>query len=377
MEESATVSAEVLNDFAISLYRNSAASSESLCVSPTSVMLALAMVFYGAAGKTKTQIRQALFGSSLMEDQIQPYLAKLVFEINKKDKSFVLDVANRVYSAENFKISKSYSNTIQKDLHASIVPVNFSNVESTVGQINKWVADSTHNKIKEIISAESINPLTRLVVLNAIYFQSQWLKVFSPEETTKMKFYVSSSKNCEVDMMFQKDYFLYAENDEFQVLVLKYLNSVISMNIFLPKEKFGLENLEQSLTANKLKSLMNSVHRIEVLVKVPKFKLESDVRLKDVLMTMGITDIFTLEADLSGITESRELYVSEAKHKTSIEVDEMGTKAAAVTGFEMVAMSALIEREPVVFTADHPFMFIIIDNRYKNILFIGRYIGQS
>ncbi|VDP10779.1 unnamed protein product [Soboliphyme baturini] len=203
------------------------------------------------------------------------------------------------------------------------------------------------------------------------------MEVFSPESTRQQTFYASSSNSFDLDMMSQMDDFHYGENDECQVLVLKYDPEYIAMNVFLPKEKFGLEKFEKGLTGTKLKDLMNSVSEMQVTVTMPKFKFESDVNLKDALKEMGITEMFTDQADLSVITGSPELLVSDAKHKTFIEVDENGTKAAAVTAFKIVPMSLVIQEKEIFFTADHPFMFAIVDRRNGNILFMGRYTGKS
>ncbi|VDO94592.1 unnamed protein product [Soboliphyme baturini] len=365
-----------LADFSVNLYQHAGTSSESMCLSPLSLSLALAMIFYGSAGNTKSQIKGAMFGFSSTDQQVSTYMGEVMKTINSTDKTFILYAVNRLYINKKYNVSDYYRNKVKDKLNSDIAMADFSNPRKVVSEINHWVATATHYKIKDLVTTSSFDANTRLAVINAVYFNSKWLKEFSPHDTSKGTFYVSMDRRIEVDMMSQKKLFSYGETAECQVLAMRYIGPFMSMVVLLPKERYGLRRFEEALTARKLVQLLSSTTSTTVTVKFPKFQLQSKLKLNSIFESMGITDMFRKTADLAAITGKPELFVSSGVHEAFIQVDERGTEAAAATGFEIMPMAAVPNQE-VRFIADHPFMFAIIDKKHNNILFLGRYVGRS
>jgi serpin B len=215
-----------------------------------------------------------------------------------------------------------------------------------------------------------ITPRTLLVITNAIYFKGMWALQFDEGLTRKSDFRTGENKSVEVDMMSLPDQsFRYLDTSEAQVLELPYRGENTSMVLLLPKGDIG--DFESSLSYEKLESLMDGMREKEVNVYLPKFKLEESMSLNEPLIDMGMKPAFGTEADFSGITGSRDLYISDVVHKAFVEVDEKGTEAAAATAV-VFTRTALREN---VFRADHPFIFLI--QQGDNILFMGRVMDPT
>jgi len=243
--------------------------------------------------------------------------------------------------------------------------------------INNWVAENTNNKITEILSPSDINSMTRLVLVNAVYFKGEWVHIFNENNTRDDDFHISANEHVNVKMMYRKSRVYYGVNSELncQALELPYAGQNVSMFILLPDQTTSLSQLEEKLTANDLANAREkfSMRKGEVNVWLPKFKLDVKLSLAKVLREMGITDLFDEnEADLSGIGGSQDLVVSKILHRAVVEVRENGTEAAAATAIVITLLSAPIALEEFDFRADRPFLFFIQDRPTTSILFLGR-----
>ncbi|EYC45629.1 hypothetical protein Y032_0421g1169 [Ancylostoma ceylanicum] len=237
--------------------------------------------------------------------------------------------------------------------------------------IDDFVSNATEGKIKDIVNAYSVRDAFSLIV-NAIYFTAEWEYKFYNEGNTKQMFYSAEGNGKELDFMNDmEEHRLYAEDDDTQVLSLNYKDTSYAFNIFLPKKRFGLGELVEKLDGEKIQHLLSKLEIAYISLTIPKMKVETDFMLKEALMGMGVTDMFSDGADLSGISTSSALKISKAAHKAIIEVDEEGTVAAAATMFKAVPMMLVME-EPKKFVADHPFLFILTKDR--NPLFMGRFV---
>jgi serpin B len=266
--------------------------------------------------------------------------------------------------------------------------------------INAWVEKQTANKIKDLIRPGVLNSRTTLVLANAIYFKGDWLKQFDKGATKAGSFYMTSGHATPVSMMHQRDRFHFldqgSDGDAFQVLELPYKGESLSMIIFLPAQpaqppkatedeplRFsgveapplppvnGLPALEQSLSGPRLDEKLSKlkVSSAEVDVTLPKFRIEAEFGLNGTLARMGMPLAFDSNADFSGIDGTRDLFISAVVHKAYVAVDEEGTEAAAATAG---AIEVTMLQRTAVFRADHPFVFLIRDNRSGSILFMGR-----
>ncbi|XP_039242472.1 serpin B6-like isoform X2 [Pipra filicauda] len=251
--------------------------------------------------------------------------------------------------------------------------------EDSRKQINGWVEERTEGKIQNLLAEGVLDSLTRLVLVNAIYFKGNWEKQFNKERTAERPFQINKNETKPVQMMFKKDRFnmTYIGDLQTKILELPYVGNELSMIILLPDAiqdgSTGLERLERELTYEKLIDWISieMMDSTEVRVSLPRFKLEEDYDLKPILSCMGMPDAFDSgKADFSGMSSGNELVLSEVVHKSFVEVNEEGTEAAAATAAIMVNCSAKIVPD---FTADHPFLFFIRHNKSSSILFCGRF----
>jgi serpin B len=255
--------------------------------------------------------------------------------------------------------------------------VNFVKAAEQARQtINQWVERQTNGKIKDLISRGLLDSMTRLVLTNAIYFKGNWASQFKEDRTREGPFDLLDGSKVQVPMMNQTEQFGYAETDTLQVLELPYVGEELSMVILLPKRTDGIGELERELAGESLSKWLGAVRRQEVIVSMPKFKLTSKFSLGQVLRSMGMTAAFSEQADFSGMTGGRDLFISAVVHQAYVDVNEEGTEAAAATGVTMRVTSVGPVRTPV-FRADHPFIFLIRDTTSDSILFLGRVMNPQ
>ncbi len=360
------------NKFAFELYFKLKDKEENIFFSPLSINSAFLIVYEGSRGNTKKEIED-VFG--FPEEKIRrPNFARIFNEINREDKKYTLYTANALWVQKDFRILKEYKEIIKKYYISEIENLDFAGeTEKSRQIINSWVSEKTRGKIKDLIPQGGLNALTRAVITNAIYFKGNWLKRFDERNTKEEDFFVSEEKKVKVPMMkMEKEIFNYFEDDKLQVIEIPYDGEEVSMFIFLPKS-LDINSINEYLNYEKFKEIKENTRREEVDVYIPKFKMETKYLLNNVLYEMGIKDAFSeIDADFSGISGRKELFISNVYHKAYIEVNEEGTEAAAATGI-VVEITAVRFRK--TFKADHPFVFLIYDKKLENILFLGRIVN--
>uniref|UniRef100_A0A3B5LPG8 Serpin B6 n=1 Tax=Xiphophorus couchianus TaxID=32473 RepID=A0A3B5LPG8_9TELE len=336
--------------------------------SPFSISSALAMVLLGARGNTAAQMSEVQLFSL---HKHRPF-SQLLSQLNKSDAPYALNVANRLYGEQSYQFVQS----TKKHYKAELETVDFtSKAEAARVKINGWVETQTQGKIKDILAQDAVNSMTRLVLVNAIYFKGHWDKQFKVDATRDAQFKVNKNEKKAVKMMHMKSKFPLTYISEV-ILEMPYKGKELSMLIILPNSMegtTGLEKLEQALTYEKFMDWTNPdmMDMIEVQVGLPRFKLEEKYDMKAVLTSMGMVDAFDQSrSDFSGMSPANDLFVSEVYHKAFVEVNEEGTEAAAATAAVMMLRCAMI---PATFIADHPFLFFIRHNPSKSVLFAGRY----
>ncbi|XP_051466213.1 uncharacterized protein LOC127380775 [Apus apus] len=353
-------------------------SRKNVFFSPFSISSALSMILLGSKGTTEAQIAKVL-SLNKAEDVHNEY-ASLLSKINDPNSKYILRTANRLYGEKTLEFLSSFIESSQKAYHAGLEQTDFIHAsEDSRKQINGWVEERTEGKIQNLLVEGIIDPLTRLVLVNAIYFKGNWENQFDKERTEEMAFHINKKETKPVQMMFKKDKFnmTYIGDFKTKILEIPYVGNELSMIILLPDaiedESTGLESLERELTYEKLIDWINPemMDCTEVRVSLPRFKLEEDYDLKPLLSSMGMPDAFDLgKADFSGMSAGSELLLSQVVHKSFVEVNEEGTEAAAATAAVMMLRCAMITPE---FTADHPFLFFIRHNKTSSILFCGRF----
>ena len=374
------------NVFALELYTKLRSQGGNLFVSPYSISTALAMAQAGARGRTASQMAQVLHFSTssgeteesspsrLDQRQVASAYGRIIKDLNKRGQkgAYTLTVANALWGQKGFGFLKEYLELVRTDFGGQLTEVDFARAsEAARKTINTWVEKQTKGKIKDLIPAGALDSMTRLVLTNAIYFKGNWARQFKKDQTQDAPFTLIGGRTIQVPMMNQTAEFGYMETDTLQGLELPYVDKELSMIIVLPKEKDGLSRLEETLTSEALSQWLARLFSREVVVSVPKFKVTTQFSLASVLQSMGMTDAFSDSADFSGMDGKKDLFISAVIHKAYVDVNEEGTEAAAATGIVM-KLTSVGPSEIPLFRADHPFLFLIRDNKSGGILFMGR-----
>jgi serpin B len=366
------------NAFALDLFARLRNQEGNLFYSPYSISTALAMTSAGARGATAEQMAQVLH-FSLDARRLHPAFAELIRAINGHGlpRDYQLNVAQSLWGDASLAVQPDFANLIHSNYGARLRLTDFRRLsEEARRQINHWVEERTNDKIKELLHRNDIDSLTRMVLVNAIYFKAAWQHPFQEKATQKDAVFHVAGKQLKTAMMRQTGEFNYAEGEGFQALELPYEGGDLSMVVLLPREKDGLGKLEQSLTAAKLDSHLAQLKSRRVQVGLPRFKLKARFDLSEVLQAMGMPLAFTSAADFSGISTTQKLMISKVIHQAFVDVNEGGTEAAAATAVVM-REAAPPPETPVPFQADHPFLFLLRDRNTGSILFLGRVTDPS
>ena len=224
-----------------------------------------------------------------------------------------------------------------------------------------------------MLSNNDIDELTRLILLNAIYFNANWSTEFKGEKTRQMTFYGKNSVEYVTDFMNGTQNVALSQSDDAQMMKIDYEKEKASMFIIMPKENVDIDKYISELDEQKFASLEKSMQTFRADVSMPKFKIESRFEMKKVLMEMGIKAAFTKSADFSKMNGKSNLLIDEVIHKSFIEVSEKGTEAAAATAVVVREKSMVMKDNPKV-VINRPFVFVIRENKNNAILFIGKYV---
>uniref|UniRef100_A0A8B9Z7L6 Serpin B10 n=1 Tax=Buteo japonicus TaxID=224669 RepID=A0A8B9Z7L6_9AVES len=373
------------NTFTLDLYKqlNEISKGQNIFFSPWSIATALAMVYLGAKGDTATQMAEVIDNPTHAasspaghSENIHSGFKELLSAINKPSSTYLLKSANRLYEEKTYPLLPNFLQLITSYYNAKPQAVNFkTDAEQARALINSWVENETERKIQDLLPAGSLNSHTVLVLVNAIYFKGNWEKKFLEKNTSEMPFRLSKTKP--VQMMFLRDEFLMLHETtmKFKIIELPYVENELSMFVLLPDDihdnTTGLELVESELTYEKLTEWTKSANMMKAKVDLylPKLKLEENYDLKSTLSSMGIRNAFDpVQADFTGMSVKKDLFISKVIHKAFVEVSEEGTEAAAATGVLVLRSKA----PPMTFKADHPFLFFIRHNKSQTILFFGR-----
>jgi serpin B len=369
-EDSVALLSEVMDEFSFDLYGklSAQADEENLFLSPYSVFVALAMTYEGASGVTADEMASVLHVPQGNETMLCSF--GRIYNLLNQDKEYTLSTANALWIKEEFPFLQSYLDYIDHYYMGKATPVNFTDASGAAEMINQWVEEQTKEKIKDLIAESDIDPLTALILTNAIYFKGLWAYQFDPASTTDGDFTLPSGESIQTPMMrYAKsgEYLNYSETEDVQIVELPYKGDALSMIVILPKEK-DLAEIEANLDYETFTSWKQNLTQQTVDVVFPKFTMETEFSLKDVLMDMGMKTCFSQNADFSGMTGHKDLFIEKVRHKAFIEVTEEGTEAAAATSVHMALTSA---PSMIEFHADHPFLFLIQLKETGTILFMG------
>jgi len=369
--------------FAFDLYQELRQKPGNLFYSPHSISLALAMTYAGARSTTATQMANTLH-FTLLPDSLHPAFNSLDLELarrgegakGKDGKGFRLNIVNAIWGQNGYKFLPAFLDVLAENYGAGLRLLDFVQApEESRLTINNWVSDQTEGKIKDLIPRGEIDPLTRLVLTNAIYFNAAWRLPFSKDLTADGSFYLLDGSKVTVPMMKQSESLRYAAGQGYQAVELPYDGQQLAMVILLPGAG-QLAAFEGSLTAEQVEAIVRGLAPKQVALTMPRFKYESSFKLNETLQAMGMADAFTPGiADFSGMDGRRELFIGAVLHKAFVSVDEAGTEAAAATA--VVMQLKMMPAQPVEVTVDRPFVFLIRDLETGTILFVGRVVNPG
>ncbi len=358
------------NRFGFELFRELAEEDdENLFISPSSIITALAMTYNGAEGETKTAMEETLNFQGMSLEEVNAAFRDLLTVLQNPDPRVELSVANSLWAREGLNFYEDFLERNNTFYNAKISFLDFSE-DQAADEINSWVKEQTGGRIEQLVTPP-ISPETILFLINAIYFYGEWSEPFDPDMTRDNDFQRYDGTVSPVPTMFRYDNFRYLENDLFQAVSLPYgENERVNMYLFLPKPDNDLKQFHTELNQANWDRWIASFGSMEGELGLPKFSFDYEVSLNDALKLLGMEIAFDgNRADFSSMHPvPPDLYISEVKHKSFIEVNEEGTEAAAATSVEDV-VTAMPETFSMII--DRPFFFAIADDMTGTILFMG------
>lgn len=368
--------------FALALYGALYDKGANLFCSPYSISQALGMTYAGARGTTEQEMAKAL-GFTLPQERLhaafnaldQALAARGAKVAKGEGERFSLHITNALWGQKDYAFLPAFLDTLAQNYGAGLRLLDFKGAPDASRQtINRWVEEQTAEKIKDLLPEGSIDPLTRLVLTNAIYFKASWMHPFEASATQDGTFHLLDGSTVTVPMMHESESLGCADGEGWQAVELPYVGGELSMVILLPDEG-QFDAFARGLDAAKLHDALSAIRPAQVALTMPRFKFEAGAKLKDALTKLGMVQAFTDQADFTGMTERRELYIDDVYHKAFVAVDEKGTEAAAATAVVMRLTAAPAEPQEV--RIDRPFLFLIRDVETGAILFLGHVVNPA
>ncbi|KAJ2939664.1 hypothetical protein O0L34_g14381 [Tuta absoluta] len=344
----------------------------SAICSPFSAMMPLGMLLLGAGHeKTDKDLRNAI--GMKIEAEAPEYFKDLTYNIQKLPNVHTY-LANQIYVSNKKKLKSNFVEAAKDIFGSGVQSINMKDGNKVADEVNNWVRKNTEGKIDQILRPSDVNPDTVVLLVNAIYFSAKWMRPF--EYSENCVFYGVDGQQI-VNMMHKRDYYMYGTSPvlEAEAVLIPYEEDSAAMLVLLPRAKDGLQSL--LLQLKKAPDLINTitVQRTHVELLLPTFKIETSLDLKILYERVGLSEIFNKGHGLHDIVENSTLYIDKGIQKAFIEVTKEGTVAAAASVTDGMTMSMLITEKPVLFRADHPFLFLII--AHKQQLFGGTFAAEK
>ncbi|EAR85713.2 proteinase inhibitor I4 serpin (macronuclear) [Tetrahymena thermophila SB210] len=342
--------------------------------SPSSIYLALSMVAAGSGGQTLKEFQNVLSFKNIGE--ICYHINSLSSQFEHSSQEFSILNANKIYASVS-NLTQMYKEFISLYFKSGFQQVSFKDPEALRAYINEQVSDQTKGNVKELLQSGFLNQNTNMILVNALYLKAQWLYQFDAQYTQNMKFYLDPS-NLEITvltkMMMKTEIYNYIKFNGFQYIQIPYKNKEFVMEVFLPD--LSLKQLEQSLTLEIMQEALKKSQKTKIKLRFPKFKINGkSENIVNVLQQIGLSQAFLPIADFKSISECEELYIKDLFHSATIQVDEIGTEAAASTAIIISQLSKV--KEPPQVICDRPFLFTITHIPSKTIIFLGKLVNPQ
>lgn len=361
------------DEFGLKLFKkvNEFEGEKNIFISPLSISMALGMAFNGAYGTTYDAMQSTLEFNSLTNQEINEAYQSLIQLLKQIDPKVIFQIANSIWYKNTMQFEKEFIDINKKYFNAEVVGLNFGNPNS-INTINNWVNENTNGKIKEILN--EIPETAIMYLINAIYFKGTWQYEFDKDETRDDTFNLPNGEEISCKMMAQtNDNFSYFNNNQFEAIDLPYGDGHFSMTIILPNENESTNAIIGQLASQPWDTLISSFEEQKGTLQLPKFEIEYEYTLNDVLKALGMQIAFEPGlADFTRLFQPGGIFISNVKHKTYIKLDEEGTEAAAVTSVEVGYTS--VGPGDFFMRVNRPFIIAIREHNSGTILFIGKII---
>lgn len=367
--------AQLASDFGVKVFQQVAEASgdSNVAFSPYGVASVLAMLQLTASGDTRTQIQEAM-GFHIDEPGLGIALRQLHALLLGAWNMDEVTTADAIFVQRDLELVPGFLPRFHRLFRTAVKQVDFSEVERARFIINDWVQRHTRGMIRELLGEDAVNQLTRLVLVNALYFKGQWKLPFPPAGTHHRLFHKSDGSTVKAAMMAQTNYFNYTEFETpeghlYDVVELPYHGDTVSMFVAAPVQRaVPLSTLTRLLDAQLLRQWKASMRRVPRVLVLPKFSLETEIDLRRPLERLGVSDMFKpSQADFSSLSVQEQLFVSRALQKVKVQVNETGTVASSATGVVFTARMA-----PEEMVVDKPFLFLVQHKPTGTVLFLGQ-----
>ena len=358
------------NDFSFNLLTQVAANeqSENVILSPLSASMLIGMLMNGADGETLEQMQQVTGFAGAQQDEINDYYHKLIDVLPALDTETKVKLANGIWMVESYPFKPEFAEVCKQAFEAEVKNVPTFLDDNVLKDINRFAADNTENKIKEVVKRDMVNSETIMVLANALYFKGKWKDQFKKTATRNRTFTTLQGAEIQTPMMHRTDMMSYAEGEDFQMAELPYKGNKYCADIILPAKGVDVRALADDLDAERWQQILDSRWEPEVELALPKFTVKYSRDLTNDLKALGMPDALYVGADFSRLTDN-DCHVDLIMQDCFMQLDEEGTEAAAVTiGFMKndAAPGPSDYRQMIV---DRPFILVLREKDYGTILF--------
>ncbi|XP_034962582.1 serpin A12 [Zootoca vivipara] len=368
------------SDFAFKFFRQVSSNGDNrgssfkknIVFSPMCISTAFAMLALGARANTLDQILRGLGfkPSEIQEKMIHEGFHNLIYSLSNGGSGLQMEMGNCLFVQNELHPQPQFLRELRNIYGGEIYMENFKNTAVTEEHINQYVKMKTHGKISKLV--DGVDPITEILLVSYIYMKAKWQKPFDPKYTTEQNFYVDPYTVVKVPMMFQMGMFETGYDNERLCTILKLPYKGHATSYFILPDKGQMERVAASLSCGALRTWKRILTRSSVNVYLPRCLASGELNLKDIMYTMGVVDVFTDRADLSGITGQPQYRLSGALHKAMMMIDERGTEAAAASSMDIVPMAM-----PITIEFKSPFIAMIVDERSDSILFMSKIYNPS
>ncbi len=356
------------SEFSLNLFRTVIAdesSDKNVFLSPLSVSYALGMTYNGAKAETREAMEEVLGFDGMTRDAINENYHSVMDLLVSLDSRVTMEIANSIWYRNGYTVIPEFVERNETYFDAVVRAMDFSRSDAS-DIINDWISDKTHGHIDEMID-DDIDPMTLMFLINAIYFKANWRYQFDPDSTLERDFHLSDGTDLTCDFMLQSGEFQAYTDDVCMAVSLTYGRRSYSAMLIRPDYGYDVQDVIDRLDSAYWARLREHSVESEAIISIPKFRFSYGLSLKDALMQMGMGVAFGANANFEDMYSDISVFISDVKHKTFVQVDEEGTKAAGVTVVEMGYESA-----PMEYCFNDPFLFVVYEEISGAILFMGR-----